>query len=503
MRTKNSINNLIISISLSIVTMLLGLIAQKVFIHVLGTEYLGLNSLFSSLISILALLELGIGTSVYYHLYKPLAEGNTSKIKSILKFYKKSYRIISAIVFLVGLAVIPFLGLIVGKTNIKDNIDLIYILFLIKVLCDYILTYKRSILYADQKNSIISLVHIGYFITTNVAQIIFLLLTRNYYLYLLIAIAVQLIESLVLITIANRKYPYIKEIDIEPIDDFTRKDIFIKVKASAYHKVGEFIVIGTDNIIISVFLGIAIVGKYSNYALVVAGIVMLIGQAFSVITASIGNLLVAKNVNKSFEVYKKLRLANFWLSTFAATSFLVIMNSFVDIWVGSKYILGIGVLLAVTINLYSTLMRSSIGNFKNAAAIYHEDRHVPIIESIVNIVLAIIFVHFLGLAGVILATIISTLLLHLYSYPKFVYRRLFQRSYSEYYNEFIKYLVLAIIIASITFGISRLITIDNKYLLFITNVFICLLVPNIILFAIYRKNNDFQYFINLGKKIIR
>jgi O-antigen/teichoic acid export membrane protein len=152
MRTKNSINNLVISISLSIVTMLLGLIAQKVFIHVLGTEYLGLNSLFSSIISILALLELGIGTSVFYHLYKPLADGDTSKIKSILKFYKKSYRIISAIVFLVGLAVIPFLGLIVGKTNIKDNIDLIYILFLIKVLCDYILTYKRSILYADQKN---------------------------------------------------------------------------------------------------------------------------------------------------------------------------------------------------------------------------------------------------------------------------------------------------------------------------------------------------------------
>jgi O-antigen/teichoic acid export membrane protein len=311
----------------------------------------------------------------------------------------------------------------------------------------------------------------------------------------------RIIENLVITAIVNKRYPFLNGGETLPIDDDIKRDIVKKIKALLMHKIGGFTVFGSDNIVISIFLGIKTVGLYSNYYLVISAISNIISQAFTAITASIGNLLIANNHKKSFDIYDKVRFANFWLASVATIGLLVAMDSFVTIWLGNKYVLPIGVLLALGVNLYLQLMRSVTNSFKEAAGIFHEDRFIPLVESIVNIVFSIIFLQFFGLAGVFMGTICSNLVLHLFSYPKFVYTRLFKRSYREYYIEFVKYLVLALIAGTITFYVSRTITVNNMLIHFIINVVLSIIIPSTFFWLIYRKSDEFIYFKNLFKKI--
>ena len=188
MRSQNSIKNTIVSILMSIITILIGLVTQKIFIKILGTEYLGINGLFTNILSMLAIAELGIGSAIIYSLYKPIAQNDKEKINSLIGFYKKSYRIIALIVSIIGICVIPFLEKIVGQTDIQESITFLYLLFLFDTVASYLLTYKRSILYASQKTYIINIVHILYLVLMNTLQIVILVLTRNYIAYLVIKI---------------------------------------------------------------------------------------------------------------------------------------------------------------------------------------------------------------------------------------------------------------------------------------------------------------------------
>ena len=503
MRTKNSIKNIIVALILNLISIIIGLISQKVFISSLGTEYLGINGLFTNIISMLGIVELGLGSAIIYNLYKPVADNNKKKIKSLMHFYKISYRIIAVVVTIIGLLIIPFLGLIVKDVNISENLIIIYLLFLTDIVCSYLLTYKRSILYAYQKSYIINIVHIGYLLCMNLFQILILIYTKNYYLYLIIKIIARIIENIVITKIANKSYPILLEKDVIPLDKKTKKDIFTKIKALLLHKIGGFVVLGSDNIIISAFLGVNTVGLYSNYSMIINVLVNLSNQAFSAITASVGNLLVTSNNKKTYSVYKNIFFANTWLAGFIAIGLLVCMDSFVNIWLGERYLLSTSVLLVLCINLYLQITRYTNNSFKEAAGIYYEDRFVPIIESVVNIVMSIVLLHYFGLAGVFMGTICSNLVLHLYSYPKFVYTRLFKKNYSDYYHNFFKNFIIVMLIGGITFCISRIIVFNNLFLNLFWNIFVCLLIPNVLFFAYYRKSSELSYYANLLSNILK
>ena len=503
MRTRSSVRNISTSVVIGFVTILIGLIAQRIFINTLGTEYLGINGLFTSIVSMLALAELGLGSAIYYHLYKPLAKNDTTKVRSIIDFYKKGYRLIALAVFALGLIFLPFLSTIVGNVNISESIYVIYLLFLFDVVASYLLIYKRAVLYVDQNSHIISSVHLAYLLVLNALQIAILILTGNFYLYLIIKIVMRLVENIVLTLISNKKYPYLKGTTTAKLDATTKADIYKKVRGLSYHKVSSYIVLGTDNIIISLFLGVAVVGLYSNYPLVTTAILMLMGQAFTAITASVGNLLVDNDTRKSFEVYKKIRFINFWLACFATTSILVIMNSFITLWIGSQYLLPIGVLVAICLNLYLTMMRSSMASFKEAGGIFHEDRFVPVVESIANLIFSIVFLKLFGLAGVFLGTACSTLILHLYSYPKFVNKPLFKASNAEYYIDFAFKLAVILVISTATFVVSRAVPISSTIYQFIFNVVLCLILPNALLYLVFRNYDEFKYYRELAFKSLK
>lgn len=498
MRRKNGLKNMMASMLSNIVTIIVGLIAQALFVKILGIEYLGLNGLFTNIISMLGIVELGLGNAIIYNLYKPIANNDIKTIKSLMHFYKKSYHIVGFVVLTIGLIIIPFLPLFIEEVTVSINIVLIYILFLLDIVLSYFLSYKRSILYADQKNYIINLIHIGYTLVLNITQILVLWFTKNYYLYLIVKIIVRIVENVVITFIANKKYEFLKG-KAEKLDTNIEKDIFKKVKALFFHKIASFVVAGTDNIIISKFLGLVSVGLYTNYYLIINAVQTLIIQGLTALTPSIGNMLVTESKEKQFDTFKKIRFLNFWIACFSCISILIIMDSFVTIWLGEKYLLPKLVLIILSFNLFQKLMRSTYQTFKEAAGIYYEDRYVPLVESIVNIIMSVIGVKLIGLAGVFVGTIISGFTLWFYSYPKYVYSHLFSRELKDYLKETLGYIGLFIVIAVFTYFVSTLIYINNIYLKFVCNLGISLVIPNLLLLLLFSKNDHFKYYVNFLK----
>ena len=267
----------------------------------------------------------------------------------------------------------------------------------------------------------------------------------------------------------------------------------IKVKALFFHKIGSFVVMGTDNIIISKYLGIITVGLYSNYFLIINAVQTIFSQIIGATTASVGNMLVTEKKEKCFEIFDKIRFINFWISTVSSVCLLLIMEPFITIWIGEKYLLSSAVLIVLVINFFQKSMRSVYAAFKEAAGIYYEDRFAPIIESIFNIVFSIIFVKYFGLAGVFMGTLVSGLILWCYSYPKCVYKKLFDRKQLVYFKETLTYIILFSLIIISTYYLSNLLIIKNIWYRFFANTLLAVIVPNLILILIFNRTDNYKY----------
>ena len=502
-RTIESIRNVGASILSTIISIVVGFVAQKIFINQLGIEYSGLNGLFSNIITMLSISELGIGTTIVYHLYKPIVEDDKNKIKSLMKFYKTSYRIIAMVIIISGLAITPLIPTLVGDTIVRDNLIIIYYLFLVDTVFSYLLSYKRSILYANQKNYYINLIHTVYLIVLNFLQILSLYITHNYYIYLIIKIVMRVIENVIITIIANRMYPYLNDKDIIKIDKETRNDIFKKIKALLFHQVGAFVVLGTDNILISMFFGVGTVGLYSNYNMIINAVNTLLSQIFKSVTASVGNLIVTSDEKKTYNIYSKIRFFNYWISVVTSVCILGIMSSFIKIWLGNEYLLSDFVLITLVISYYFMVMKKSISTFKEAACIVYEDRWIPIIESVTNIGFSIIFLKIFGLAGVFIGTIISSFILHFYSYPKYVYKRLFKKNIKNYFINCLKEILLFVFISIVTFINVKIAKVDNNIVNFIICLIVSFITPNIILFGIYHRDDNYLYYKEIIRKVIK
>ena len=500
MRTSNTIKNAMASSIMSMVTVIIGFISQKIFVIILGTEYLGLNGLFNNILSILSVAELGFGTAIIYNLYKPVSENDYYKINVLLKFYKKTYRIISFIIFILGIGVLPFLSTIVGNTSIP-NVHVLFLLLLIEVVISYLLTYKRSILYANQKNYIINIIHIFYVILLNLLQMIFLIITKEYIIYIILKILFRVIENIVINIVAKKMYNYINDDVNEEIDKETKKDILNKVKGLLLHNIGSAFVQGTDNIIISKIFGIVTAGLYSNYNMIISAINNLITQLFQSVTASIGNLLIETNKEKSYSIYKNMLLINSWIYCIASGCLMCVVNIFMEIWMGKEYLFNNVVISCIVLNFYVQGMRKTNSTFKNAAGIFYEDRYVPIAESAVNIVFSIVLAKIFGLSGIFFGTTISSFVLYFYSYPVLVYKRIFNRNYINFIIDNFKYFIISLFSIGITYIIINYIAITSLIVCLIVKLMLTFIILNIIYLLLFHKSEEFKYYINMIKVV--
>lgn len=492
MRTEKALKNSISAIILTIVTIILGFLSQKIFILTLGTEYLGINGLFSNIVSMMAIVELGIGPAIIYNLYKAVAENDIKQIKILLNFYRKAYHFIAIIILLLGVGILPFVSKLVGEINIEYSIHLLFIMFVVDVVFSYLLTYKRSLLLANQRSSVINYVHLTVNVLVTVLQIVVLLYIQNYIVYLGLKIISRLIENIIINKFVEEEYSYVKEPVTEILDEDTKQDIINKVKGLLLHKVGGIIVQGTDNVLLAYFAGIRSVALYSNYYMIINALNIIVSQIFGSIVASVGNLLIEADDKRSQESYSLINFINHAIAVICCSCLLVLIQPFIGLWLGTEYCMNLNIVVALVVSLYLTLMRKCPSTFKEAAGVYHEDRYVPVIESCINLVSSLVLMHYWGVIGVFLGTITSTLFLHIYSYPKYVYEATLGMKKNEYLKRFTIESIQAVIIMVLVYYVTGFVKIENLFLNFIVKGISTVSVSGFIMWMIYRGSVEYE-----------
>ncbi len=440
-RTRNSFINSIVGFVSKILVFIIQFICRTIFIRKLTTDYLGVNGLLSNILTILSLAELGVGIAIVYKLYRPIHDNDKEKIKSYLHFYKKTYMKIGIFIFLAGLLIIPFLNIFVKETpNIQENIIIIYILFLFNTSISYFFTYKRSIISGYQKEYIISLIDLTAAIIQNTLQIVFLIITGNYLVYIIIQIIGTIFSNLLSSYIANKMFPFIKEKNIQLLSNDEEKSVFKDVKSLIFYNVGYVISNGTDNIIISSFIGVTQVGLLSNYTTFSTALTQFLSSFFKGFTSSIGGLNVEKNERKKEDVYYQIIMICFFVYGIASIEFSLLINSLIGLWLGSDYLLPFNISFIIGLNLYVDGMRYSNSAFRSTTGLFKEGRYSPLIASVINIFLSIVLVKPFGIFGVLLATAIARIFIITLWDPFLLHKYKFHTSVKKFYFRYFYYL---------------------------------------------------------------
>ncbi|MCI8496638.1 MAG: hypothetical protein HFE85_00130 [Clostridiales bacterium] len=493
MRTANSMRNAVVGTFVQALIILAGFVSQAVLVRTLGDIYNGVNGVCSNILSMLNLAELGVGTAMVYSLYKPFAYNDQEQIKSIMALYRKAYRIIALIVLGGGIVLLPFLHFFFHDVPEGINVYVIFMLFVADACLSYTFSYKRSMLYADQKEFLIKLVHILYVFGANAGQIIILLTLKDYILVLILKIFFKVLDNLIICTIVNRKYPYIKEKQVHPLDDGVKHGIMTNVKALFVHRLAGVVVNGSDNLILSVAKGIVSAGLYTNYNLIINNLKTLIVTFFRSITASFGNLLV-KNRERAYEVFEVIFFADFWVFTFASTCLLNLMDPFISIWVGADKILPWLVEYTLVLNFYIQGMRQACAITREAAGLYKIDRFVPFIESAINLVASILLVQVFGIAGIFMGTIISTLCTVFISVPYIAFRHVLHKPLRLYYIRYAFYFGIALATCAGTTLLCNALFDQTGWLALLGRGAVCAVLPNVLLFLLFFRTRVFQEF---------
>lgn len=491
-RTYNVARNVKFSLICQIITLAASFVCRTIFVKTLGVEYLGISGLFTNILTVLSFAELGIGDAIIFSLYKPISENNYEKIKSLMTLYKKAYMLIGIFILTMGIACIPFLDNIVAKKpNISESLTFIYMLFLMNIVISYFFVYKQNLIKAQQKNYIVVLQSTVITIIMYTAQTLVLLLFRNYILYLLLNILSTLITNISLAKKANKEFPYLKDKTIEKISIEETKKIFGNVKALVVYKLGSVILNGSDNILISMLIGIKEVGIVSNFYMVINAFETLLTKIKSAFVASVGNLNSLESAEKKEYVFNKIFLIVAWLYGFVSLGMLCMGNELVQLWVGTDYMISNITLFALVLNMYVIGVHSVSFMYRSTLGLYKEGQIAPIIATVVNIVLSVILCRYQGLAGILLATPISRMLGMGIVDPILIYTRAFNKNPLTYYRMYAKYALIFIIIYILLKNIILFIG-SVTWVVFITKIIIITVVYNAIMYLCFRKNVMFK-----------
>lgn len=500
MRTKSSIINISVGLGNQLIITFLSFFSRTVFIQTLGIDYLGVNGLFTNILAMLSLAEAGIGSSIIYNLYKPVAENDKEKMIMLMKLYKKAYLVIALIVLVLGLAVMPFLNYFVKDTNVA-HIHLIYFVFLINTVTPYLFQYKSSFLNVSQKGYIVTgMFSISSIVSTSL-KIVILYTTQNYVVYLIIDSMITLINSVILSLIVDRLYPFLKEKITKQIDQLTKSNLVKNIKAIILQNVGTYLIFGTDNIIISYYVSVAAVGLYSNYFMLIDICRTFVNQIFNNIYHSIGNLVAKESKEKIYRVYRVTMFLNFWLYSLLAIVLYIMIEPFISLWIGPKFLMDKLVLIVLVVTFYERGMRNSISTVKTTAGIFHEDRFVPLCQAAVNLVFSIILVQYIGIAGVFIGTLISAMVVPFWTTPYFVYKKVFHKSIFRYFVRYFYYAVIGLGTCLITSYIANLIVVESIVSL-VLKAILCLCVPNLIYILLFHRSDEYKYLLGIAKGML-
>lgn len=491
-RTTNSIRNILAGFVGQALVLGIGFVNRLVFIRCLTAEYLGINGLFTNILSMLSLAELGIGTAIIYALYKPLAEHDEDKIAALMQFYAKAYNFIGCIVGIVGLSLLPFLSRLVGEVpEIQENLYVIYLFYLFNTVISYFFTYKSSILIADQKNYIVTITNSIVVIVQCVIQCGVLIVTRDYILYLFCQAIGIIIYNLAISRISDREYPFIRNNKDKKLNAEDKRHLFVNVKALIITKVGGILVNSTDNIIITALQGVELTGLNSNYTLLTNTLNSILTVIFTGMTASIGNANAVEDRKSNVKLFKTVNLLNFWLYGWCSISFIVLSNDIVRICFGERYLLPMNIVIIMAINFYTVGMQNAVLTFFSTMGLFNHGKYLVLVTGGINIVLSICWGQKWGLFGILLATLISRLVTNIWYNPYAVFRYGFSEKSKSYFIRYLMYAVLLFFTLILTFWVSNILQ-GESIGVFGFRLIVCIFTPNIVFWLFFYKSEEFK-----------
>lgn len=493
-RTINSMKNIITGFAGQFIQTLLGFFNRSIFIKFLAIEYLGISGLFSNILSMLSLAELGVGTAIIYALYKPLAGGNKKEITILMQFYEKAYKIIGYVVGILGLILMPFLNIIIKNApEINENLYVLYCFYLFNTVISYFYSYKNSIIVADQKNYISSMVSYSISIVQTILQVLVLIITRNFIAYLTVQLICTLAFNIIISKVADKLYPFLKIKTSDKLDEYEKKSLVKNIKALMITKLSGVLVNNTDNMIITYFSGLITVGLSSNYTMLISIINNILNQVFTGITASVGNLNARESKEKKKSFFEIINFANFWMFGFSTIGIIVMINDIINVWIGSKYILPINITIILAINFYMVGMQNSVWTFKNTMGLFRYGRYILLFTAALNLLLSILLGKWFGLFGILLATAISRGLTNVWYDPYAVYRYGLESKATEYFKRYFIFFIILVFNLLATSFICSFIIVSGIFTLLL-KLIVCIVISNFIFIILLRNNNEFNYF---------
>ena len=502
-RVDHTINNISYSLLTAIPVLLLSFVARFFFTMYLSEEYLGANGLFTNILTLLSFAELGIGDAIVFSLYKPLANNDHAKINALLKLYKKCYFWISVVIAVAGIVLIPFLPVLTNHSTLP-NLVLIYLMYLATTVISYFYADCQSFLMADQRKYIVTNSKNISLIVQYIVQVIVLIVTRNFIAYLSIQIISQLGMNWYIKYYIKKKYNYI---DIKNAGSIEESDLNVLKKnvfALMFHKVGSILVDNTDNIIISSFIGLAIGGIYSNYLLFITSLTSIFVYISGATYASVGNLCATiDDPDYKYNIFKKLDFFNFMIYGISSVCLFAVLTPCVEFISNGGDTLGFATLATIIINFLLNGMRIATNQFKNASGLFWNDRMKPILESITNLILSIWWVKYMGLFGVLFATVVTRIFITCAFEQYVAYKNIFNKKFIKLYVIFIFKVIVILLLGYLSYNMSMLFIDFNIIVRILLSGIITLIACLLLMVLIYHNSEEYKYFYNLAFNIVR
>ena len=502
-RTRNASRNIVFGIILKAYQIFAPFLMRTAMIYFMGVQYLGLNGLFTSILQVLNLTELGVGSAMVYSMYKPIADDDTKTICALMRLYRLYYRIIGLAVAVIGVVLTPFIPYLV-KSDLPVGLN-IYILYLLNlsatVLSYWLFAYKNALFQAHQRIDIPNKITL----VTNTfqygLQLIIIIIIKDYYLYVLVTLLTQALTNIVTAMAATKKYP-----EYHPkgkLENQIVNGINQRIRDLFTSKLGSVIVNSADTVVISTFLGLTMLAVYQNYYFILTSIIGIITIIFQSCTAGIGNSVIVETKEKNFNDLKKFTFLIAWIAGFCTCCLLCLYQPFMEIWVGKDLMLGFSAVICFCIYYFVNEINQLLNTYKDAAGIWHEDRFRPLVTAIVNVGMNLLTVQFWGIYGVLLSTVLSMLFVGMPWLLYNLFTVLFNREqFSIYFKKLIKYIMVVVFSCVSCYFVCQLFTF-NKWTTMIIRAVICCILPNIIYFIIYRRTVEFQQSIQLIDNITK
>ena len=501
-RVRNASRNMVYGIALQAMKTLVPFVMRSAMLYLLGVEYLGLNGLFTSVLSVLNLAELGVGSAMVYSMYRPIAEDDTRKICALMRLYKIYYRIIGLVVCALGLLLVPFLPrLISGSVPPDINLYILYLLNLAATVFSYwLFAYRSSILQAHQRNDVVSKVTLATDTVKYLLQFAVLAIFKSYYLYVMAILATQILNNVLTAFVAGKMYPEYQAKGT--LDRAERRSINHRIADLFTAKVGTVIVYSSDTIVISAFLGLTALAIYQNYYYIFTAVTSVITIVFTSVRAGLGNSIIVDGKEKVFADFKKFLLIIAWIAGFCCACFLCLYQPFMELWVGPDLLLDFGIVICLVVYFYVHCMNVFLNSYKDAAGMWHEDRFRPLVEAFANLSLNMVLVQYIGLYGVVLSTILSMLLVAPWLAHNLFSLILEKRYLGQFVRRMVYYVLVALIAAGVTFGVCCLVDVSPAGT-FAVRMVLCAIIPNLVIWAMMRRVPEFGDCLSLIDQVSR